>query len=65
MSLRLTYAGEDHFDRVKALELGIVKPRGIELTCVHVGVRELFRRQAALDCDPELLRPVAAAGRRP
>jgi len=23
---------------------------------------ELFRRQAALDCDPEFLRPVAAAG---
>ena len=26
---------------------------------------ELFRRQAALDCDPELLRPIAAAGGRP
>ena len=25
---------------------------------------ELFRRQAALDCDPELLRPVAEAGNR-
>jgi transcriptional antiterminator RfaH len=25
---------------------------------------ELFRRQAALDCDPEFLRPVAAAGSR-
>ena len=25
---------------------------------------ELFRRQAALDCDPELLQPVAAAGFR-
>jgi len=46
MPLRLTYAGEDHFDRMKALELGLVKPLGIELTYVHVGVRELFRRQA-------------------
>jgi len=46
MPLRLTYAGEDHFDRMKALELGLVKPLVIELTYVHVGVRELFRRQA-------------------
>jgi len=44
--LRLTYAGEDHFDRMKALESGRVSPDGIDLDYVTVGVRELFRRQA-------------------
>jgi 4,5-dihydroxyphthalate decarboxylase len=44
--LKLTYAGEDHFDRMKALESGRVSPEGIDLNYVVVGVRELFRRQA-------------------
>src|SRR5437764_14356432 len=44
--LRLTYAGEDHFDRMKALQTGQISPSGIDLNYVAVGVRELFRRQA-------------------
>jgi 4,5-dihydroxyphthalate decarboxylase len=44
--LRLTYAGEDHFDRMKALQTGLVKAPGIDLNYVVLGVRELFRRQA-------------------
>ena len=44
--LRLTYAGEDHFDRMKALQMGLVSPDGIDLNYVVLGVRELFRRQA-------------------
>jgi len=44
--LRLTYAGEDHFDRMKALQTGLVSAPGIDLNYVVLGVRELFRRQA-------------------
>ncbi len=44
--LKLTYAGEDHFDRMKALQTGQVSALGIDLNYVVVGVRELFRRQA-------------------
>jgi len=44
--LRLTYAGEAHFDRTRLLETGEVQPAGIELTYIEVGVRELFRRMA-------------------
>jgi 4,5-dihydroxyphthalate decarboxylase len=44
--LPLTYAGEDHFDRMKALQTGQVSAVGIDLNYVVVGVRELFRRQA-------------------
>jgi 4,5-dihydroxyphthalate decarboxylase len=44
--LKLTYAGEDHFDRTKLLQTGEVSPPGIDLTYVVVGVRDLFRRQA-------------------
>jgi 4,5-dihydroxyphthalate decarboxylase len=44
--LKLRYAGEDHFDRMKALQLGLVEAPGIDLEYVVMGVRELFRRQA-------------------
>ena len=44
--LKLTYAGEDHFDRTKALQTGQISPPGIDLNYVALGVRELFRRQA-------------------
>jgi 4,5-dihydroxyphthalate decarboxylase len=44
--LHLTYAGEDHFDRMKALQMGLVSPEGIDLNYHVLGVRELFRRQA-------------------
>jgi 4,5-dihydroxyphthalate decarboxylase len=45
--LRLTFAGESHFDRTRLLETGEVQPDGIELTCIEVGVRDLFRRMVA------------------
>ena len=44
--LKLTYAGEDHFDHTKALQTGQISPPGIDLNYVALGVRELFRRQA-------------------
>ncbi len=44
--LRLTYAGESHFDRTHLLESGEVVPDGIDLTYLEVGVRDLFRRMA-------------------
>jgi 4,5-dihydroxyphthalate decarboxylase len=45
-TLKLTYAGEEHFDRTAALQTGRVSPPGIDLNYVVLGVRELFRRQA-------------------
>jgi 4,5-dihydroxyphthalate decarboxylase len=44
--LRLTYAGESHFDRTRLLETGEIAPDGIDLTYLEVGVRDLFRRMA-------------------
>jgi 4,5-dihydroxyphthalate decarboxylase len=44
--IKLTYAGEEHFDRTKALQTGQISPAGIDLNYMVVGVRELFRRQA-------------------
>jgi 4,5-dihydroxyphthalate decarboxylase len=44
--IKLTYAGEEHFDRTKALQTGQISPAGIDLNYLVVGVRELFRRQA-------------------
>jgi 4,5-dihydroxyphthalate decarboxylase len=44
--LKLTYAGEDHFDRMRALQMGLASAPGIDLNYVVLGVRELFRRQA-------------------
>ena len=45
--LSVTYAGAEYLDRMRALQFGIVKPEGVDLTYLpinHVG--ELFRRMA-------------------
>jgi 4,5-dihydroxyphthalate decarboxylase len=43
--LRLTYAGEEQFDRTRALQVGEISPPGIDLEYIVMRVRELFRRQ--------------------